>query len=121
MDRLIGGQGGDMLTGGAGSVRDDFVFVSAADSRSGVLRRDTIFDFQVGLDKLDLSQIDSDTTKDGDQAFAFSGSEAAALSVWQVVGRSQTRILADTSGDAVADMDILLDDSVTLVATDFIL
>jgi Ca2+-binding RTX toxin-like protein len=53
-DRLIGGAGADTLTGGAGN--DTFVF-SNGDSGNAVGTRDTITDFAVGVDMLDLRGI----------------------------------------------------------------
>ncbi|NQW51288.1 MAG: DUF4114 domain-containing protein, partial [Rhodospirillales bacterium] len=48
-DSLYGGSGSDVLTGGLG--RDTFVF-RALDAKSGV---DTIKDFEIGLDRIDVS------------------------------------------------------------------
>lgn len=56
-DTLVGGAGADQLAGGAGA--DIFVFTSADDSKysaAGTLR-DTILDFQVGSDRIDLSAL----------------------------------------------------------------
>jgi uncharacterized delta-60 repeat protein len=50
-DTLAGGLGNDTLTGGAGA--DTFVFESVPNARSN---RDTIVDFQTGIDKLQLSK-----------------------------------------------------------------
>jgi len=51
-DLIVGGSGTDLLFGGAGS--DRFIFSSLSDSKAGA-QRDTIRDFEVGLDKLKLS------------------------------------------------------------------
>ena len=53
-DRLIGSSGADQLLGG--SEADTFVFVTAADSAP--LAYDLIFDFEQGLDRIDVSHID---------------------------------------------------------------
>jgi len=78
-DMIYGGKGADMLTGGAGS--DTFVFTEYQDSGMTVTPRsgggynttnhgiDTILDFTSQVDKIDLSQIDADTIRSGDQAF----------------------------------------------------
>ena len=52
-DVLIGGWGADRLAGGAGA--DIFLFRDAADSTRGA--RDTIIDFTVGTDRIDLTQM----------------------------------------------------------------
>ena len=57
-DRLIGGYGADILEGGAG--KDIFRYLSLRDSRPGVKNRDTIIDFQPGIDKIDLRAISQD-------------------------------------------------------------
>ncbi|YCI27714.1 M10 family metallopeptidase C-terminal domain-containing protein [Erwinia sp. PK3-005] len=54
-DRLYGGGGLDKLYGGAGS--DLFIFTSAKDSLPGL--RDLLGDFTSGIDKIDLSALDS--------------------------------------------------------------
>jgi len=57
VDRLIGGAGADTLRGGAGA--DVFVYAVAADTGTTVAARDTIADFESGVDKIDLSAIDA--------------------------------------------------------------
>jgi Ca2+-binding RTX toxin-like protein len=64
-DTIVGGGGSDQLFGGAGA--DHFVYTSIADSLPS--NPDQIRDFETGVDKIDLSQIDADTTTPGDQAF----------------------------------------------------
>jgi serralysin len=78
-DTIWSGLGADTLTGGNG--QDNFVFTDYRDSgitfiplsgggfnavNHGI---DTIQDFVTGVDKIDLSQIDADTTHSGNQAF----------------------------------------------------
>src|SRR5262249_18197472 len=70
-DRLTGGLGQDTLTGGAGN--DVFAFNSVSDTLAGPLARDIITDFTPGQDKIDLSGIDANPTRKGDQAFRFIG------------------------------------------------
>jgi Ca2+-binding RTX toxin-like protein len=82
-DRLIGGAGADQLTGGADA--DVFVFATGdAPLSTGAL--DTITDFQVGLDQIDLSGVTSPLAA---SAFAAvwlnTTSYAAALSKAQAV------------------------------------
>ena len=68
---LTGGLGSDTLTGGAGF--DIFKYNTLADSAFGALNRDTITDFLLGTDGLDLSAIDANLSADGNQAFTFIG------------------------------------------------
>ena len=51
IDVLVGGAGSDKLYGGAGA--DSFVYTSLTDSTTGSF--DVIFDFEHGIDKIDLS------------------------------------------------------------------
>jgi Ca2+-binding RTX toxin-like protein len=103
-DVLTGGGGADKLSGGSGT--DTFVYQKTTDSRAGKSRRDTVTDFAKG-DKIDLSAIDADTKKAGNQAFRWLGSKAfdgkpAAL-------RFRKRILqADVDGNRKADLEIAI-------------
>lgn len=65
-DTLVGGAGNDKLTGGAGA--DRFVFASIGDS-PWASQGDEIFDFQKGIDRIDLSGIDANVHLAGNQAF----------------------------------------------------
>ena len=66
-DYLIGGLGADVQTGGIGA--DHFIFTSVTEAPKGS-SRDVILDFsQAELDVIDLSMIDANTKKPGDQAF----------------------------------------------------
>ena len=68
-DTIIGGIGRDSMTGGIGN--DTFDFNTINESVVG-LNRDVILDFQVG-DKIDLFNIDANTTILGNDAFSFIG------------------------------------------------
>ncbi|MFQ8430654.1 calcium-binding protein [Amaricoccus sp. W119] len=65
-DRLIGGQGADSLRGGGGD--DEFVFMSP---RGSLEERDRIADFTQGRDLIDISAIDANVFRTGNQAFIF--------------------------------------------------
>jgi Ca2+-binding RTX toxin-like protein len=81
-DTLVGGLGSDTLTGGLGN--DVFRYTSVTESAAGVTNRDTITDFQLGLDKLDLSAIDANPFLSLDQAFGFLGSSATFTNAGQL-------------------------------------
>ena len=74
---LTGGLGSDTLTGGLGI--DTFKYNTLADSAFGALNRDTITDFLLGTDRLDLSAIDANLSIAGDQAFTFIGLLGGAI------------------------------------------
>ncbi|RJL07998.1 calcium-binding protein [Paracoccus siganidrum] len=117
-DRLIGGAGSDVLYGGAGA--DIFVFRAPSDSPVGA-GRDRIMDFQRGLDRLDLRQIDADTGLAGNQSLAFSGTAAAAHSVWYARAGENLILRGDVDGDGRADFAIELAGLSQLAETDFLL
>ena len=82
-----------------------------------------IGDFNVKQDRIDLSLIDTNAVKDGDQAFKFFGTgdlgSKAGISIDKIAG--QTIVNIDSDGDATADMLIVLDGSYKLTADNFIL
>lgn len=117
-DALSGGSGNDVLDGGLGRDRlsagqgaDTFLFRSAADSPLGA--GDTITDFRSGQDRIDLM----DTS---DQTLAF-GTAAASYGVWSEGKGRATRLLADTDGDALPDLDIAFGGNARFTAADLIL
>jgi Ca2+-binding RTX toxin-like protein len=121
-DVLTGGGGRDFLTGGADN--DRFDFNSLADSVKGS-KRDKILDFSHGEhDRIDLSTIDADTHKGGDQAFQFIGAQAFhSHGTTHVYGelRYQSHILSgDVNGDGKADFEIHVN-AASLAKVDFIL
>ncbi|MDF3606731.1 Calx-beta domain-containing protein [Paracoccus sp. DMF-8] len=118
VDRLIGGAGTDIMTGGAD--RDVFVFTAISDSRPGVAR-DRITDFQVGVDDIDLRQIDANARLGGNQDFSFSGMQAQAHSVWYMQAGADLVVRADVTGDRIADFELLLTGVSRLTAADFLL
>jgi VCBS repeat-containing protein len=101
-DVLVGGTGLDWLTGGAGA--DRFVFTSAADTG------DWVFDFQAGVDKVDLSAFGLDPAK-----FVGSLSSAGMVGAGQVgfqvvqgATQKETYLYVDTDGQFGADLEIRL-------------
>jgi Ca2+-binding RTX toxin-like protein len=123
-DVILGGRGADGVTGGAGA--DTFRYDAALDSVAGL--PDTIGDFQTGLDRIDLGRIDANTHSDGDQAFAWIGSNAFSARGAASAGELRVfdengyqRIEGDTDGDGFADLVIVLQiGTAPLVQGDFL-
>ncbi|WP_210270928.1 M10 family metallopeptidase C-terminal domain-containing protein, partial [Mycoplana rhizolycopersici] len=142
-DRLIGGSGVDIMTGGSG--RDTFVFTSVKDSApgqsglvnnggynplSGSDKRDIITDFVHAQDKLDLSKIDADSTRSGNQDFVWRGKNDFTGKAGEVIFRifdekgtenDRTIVYGDTDRDQQADFQIELTGIIGLTKGDFIL
>jgi Ca2+-binding RTX toxin-like protein len=117
LDRLIGGNGTDSLAGGLGA--DGFVFNFKAESAAGAAR-DSILDFNHAEgDLIDLSAIDANSSKSGNQAFHFVDGDALTQTFaayhrahgkaqWYGVIRvtSDNIVQADINGDGKADFEI---------------
>ena len=119
-DRLWGGMGPDVLYGGADA--DTFAFGWAAESPGGA-GRDRIMDFERGLDRIDLANVDADATIAGNQAFQFIGTAAftAAGQVRYAVVGPDVIVGADVDGDGLGDLTILVAGVAALTADDFFL
>lgn len=118
-NRLTGGLGADQLTGGGGA--DVFVYGGVADSTRE--RADRIMDFTVGEDTLDLSAVDADSTRAGDQSFSFIGTqrfsgEAGELRVSMRGG--VLSVIADVDGDGQADFHIRIDGLPSISEAEFL-
>jgi serralysin len=117
-----------MLTGGAD--RDVFDFNTLAESAVGAGNRDVIIDFQRGVDDIDLTGLDANADRSGDQGFRFIGAKdftgkAGELS-YQTVDQAGTTnditvVRGDVNGDRVADFEIELVGIVQLSSGDFLL
>lgn len=122
-DKLTGGMGADDLWGGSGA--DTFIFKLIKESTVDASWRDTIFDFSARQkDKIDLSGIDANTAKGGNQAFSFIGTKAFGGKAGELryeKAKSDTYIYGDVNGDKIADFAIHLDDRVNLSKSYFIL
>jgi Ca2+-binding RTX toxin-like protein len=118
-DSLNGGTGQDTLVGGAGN--DKFVF-NTGDTSANHALADHITDFASG-DRIDLHNIDANTTVGGDQAFTFIGTAGftAAGQLHYATGGGSTWIEGDTNGDGSADFAIYLVGNHTMAGTDFVL
>ena len=128
-DVLRGQAGRDVLTGGAGRDRlyggsdaDIFVFRDVADSRPDQTR-DLIYDFQRGLDLIDLRGIDADRTAAGNQSFTLMGGDAFSQAghLRLVAQDGNLMLTADTTGDGQADFELLLLDISGLATGDILL
>lgn len=106
-DILIGGQGKDVLTGGTGE--DFFVFTKNADLGTDG-KRDTITDFEAGLDIIDLGKLDANSsTKKNDAFKVLLKGKAAFTKAGQLHYDSKKGILSgNTDKDAEAEFQILL-------------
>ncbi|WP_100366326.1 M10 family metallopeptidase C-terminal domain-containing protein [Yoonia maricola] len=112
-DIIIGGLGSDTLTGGSGA--DDFVFQFVSDSLAGSGNRDTINDFQTGIDDIDLSNID------GLSFVGTAGFSGTSGEVRLNENGGDTIIQMDSNGDGNADLEIFVDGVTGLSESDFIL
>lgn len=124
-DTLTGGLGADKLQGHKGA--DVFKFNDIKDSGITAKTRDTITDFKTNDgDKIDLSGIDANTNRTGDQAFSklevgakFSGKFASTGSLFF---ETSTQILwGNVDTKVSADFSIQLNGVSSLVVGDFVL
>ncbi|CAN7316275.1 calcium-binding protein [Caulobacter sp. LjRoot300] len=99
-DVVRGGDGGDAIWGGPGA--DVFKYAAASDSTSA--GTDSIFDFQSGADRLDLT-----------------GVRTGASDVYGVLSSGgSTFVFVDLGGDGVGDMTIQLTNTASLQAGDIL-
>lgn len=123
-DVLTGGTGVDALWGGAGS--DTFDFNAATDTGNTSLTRDSIMDFESGLDSIDLSTIDASSSRSGNNAFVFRGEASnfgtsADGEIRFVHESGMTIIYGDTDRDSTPEFQIALNGIHVLTSSDFIL
>jgi len=119
-DTIYGSAAADKLSGGAGV--DYFSYTSVSDSNAAA--RDTIIDFIKGVDKINLSPMDADSTTAGNQAFGFTGTGAMFSSpgdLWIKEALIGTVVYGDVNGDGNADFQLLAQGVFGLQASDFIL
>ena len=123
-DVLIGGLGADAMVGEAG--RDIFRFNSVNESRAGRDTRDFIHGFENGVDRINLYEIDADWTRGGDQAFDFIGTSRFSGTAGEVRyftwgGGNFNVVETDNNGDGRVNMQIFVNLTSTMSASDFIL
>lgn len=118
-DTLHGGAGADLLAGGLGA--DVFDFNATGESQAGA--RDTLAGFQSGLDHIDLSTIDANSTLAGNQAFSFIGGAGftGAGQLRFVTNGTNGFALADVDGDGTQDWVVQINGLTSMTAGDFIL
>ncbi|MBN9348699.1 MAG: M10 family metallopeptidase [Devosia sp.] len=121
-DVLVGGFGADQLSGGSGNDRFDFNSVAEI----GIWNTDIILDFSRKKDDIDLSTIDANVYRGGNNKFSFVKKADMTLNgkagelCWYKSG-GNTYVMGDVDGDANADFVLALLGSKTLSAGDFIL
>lgn len=117
-DTLIGGTGADKLTGGAGA--DTFVYIRAGETAGDLIR-----DFETAVgDGIDLSAIDANDDRIGNQRFDFIGDERFSGTAGELrfqSGAARTVVIADTDGDGRADVRLVVAGDLSLGADDFLL
>lgn len=131
-DTLEGGMGADWMAGGAGA--DVFVFRSSQffwEPPSPTFGFDVVAQFQPGVDKIDLRNLDGNTNLAGIQPLtigAFQVGQAGRLRWSSPAGQTYTVVEADLNGDAVRDFVFIVYgetngqiSQVQLTAADFIL
>ncbi len=123
VDTLEGGKGADRLLGG--DQADTFVFRARSDSTVDSAGRDKIGDFSRSEgDKLGLSGIDAKTAAKGNNAFSFIGDDAFdkhAGELRYAHKNGNTLVQGDVNGDGKADFAFVLEGTIGLKASDFIL
>lgn len=128
-DRLYGDSGNDTITGGTGrdtmfggTGLDRFVFLSRSESGTTTSTRDVIADFTRG-DKVDLSNLDANTTRSGNQKFTFVSGFTGKPGELQWDENSRGFMVSgDVNGDGTADFSIQVNTKLgSLRASDFIL
>jgi serralysin len=119
---IDGGGGADNLTGGLGA--DTFTFHAAGMGTSDATAA-SIMDFAHAQgDKIDISALDANILRGGDQHFTLhdSGADHVAGALWLVQHGDMTVVNLDTDGDGKADymIHVTTQDATPLAASDFI-
>ncbi len=120
-DRLIGGSGKDTLYGNAGG--DTFAFAKG-DTGTSKSKADYLADFSGrSRDKIDLSAIDANTKKGGDQKFSFIGTKAfsKAGEVRYEKEKGYTYVYLNTDNDKAAEAVLKIKGAMTLQKGWFVL
>lgn len=117
-DVIEGGLGSDYLLGGSGA--DRFDFNNKTESVVGG-NRDLIDDFRRSQgDKIDLRDMDADSTHSGNQAFSFIGTANFSGDAGEL--RFKNGIVSgDINGDGRPDFEIAVSDMSSMRGSDFLL
>jgi Ca2+-binding RTX toxin-like protein len=121
-DWLVGGLGRDYMAAGAGS--DTFDFNRRIETGNSSTSRDVIADFKTGYDNLDLSTMDANYSKIGNQAFSFIGTQSFHKKAGELhykVANGIALVEGDVNGDGKADFQIQLNGVSSLSIDDIIL
>lgn len=118
-DYLQGGAGSDRLFGGLDAGADTFVIAPPTDMNGNPLAsdpdRDSIADFQQGIDTIQVSQwFGGGFEFLGDARFTGAGGELRFARV-----NGFTVVFGDVDGDTVADFSVRIETGATPLATDF--
>jgi hypothetical protein len=95
------------------------VFQKASDSAADAA--DRVFGFTTGEDVLDFRRFDGDVTAANRQALVFSATGPMKNALWTEVQGADLHLLADVTGDTVADFKLILENTVSLSAGDLLL
>lgn len=118
-DVLIGGEDMDWLVGNEGA--DVFVYQDITDSLVGQDQRDLINGFDHGADLIDLSAISDDVLVFiGTDGFDGAGTGQVSYASWESLG-DWSIVSIDADGDGQMDMQIFVNLTDTMSASDFIL
>ncbi|MCV2876246.1 M10 family metallopeptidase C-terminal domain-containing protein [Rhodobacteraceae bacterium XHP0102] len=123
-DILIGGIGADTLVGEAGA--DVFRYLSPLDSPAGPTTRDFINGFEHGLDKIDLTALDGNLSTAAREGFRFINGQAFSGSAGEIRsfswgGNNFNLVEIDLTGNAEADMQIFINQTAQMYASDFLI
>ena len=122
-DILIGGRGADTLVGEAGA--DVFRYLSHLDSPAGASTRDFINGFEHGQDKIDLTALDGNLSTAAREGFRFISGQAFSGSAGEIRsfswgGNNFNLVEIDLTGNAEADMQIFINQTAQMYASDFL-
>lgn len=121
-DTLYGGGGRDVFDGGSNDLAADVYRIENSwESQLGAGNRDQFLNFELGRDKIDLTEIDANWNAANDQGFSFAGIVPTAHSIWYVSLGGDLLIRGDMSGDGVEDFEFEADGLNAIGASDFIL
>ncbi len=128
-DKLIGGKGADLLGGGDGD--DRFVFKDVNETSGTavdkIVASGGVKAFQgagrTGGDRIDLSRIDADETRSGDQDFSFGNFNSRRLDepgrLWVVEKDGKTYVRGTVDNDKGPDFEIIIKDGNGVDASDY--